>query len=239
MARRTSSESPLLFELPPVPTDAIERRLRRSGLKAIAGVDEAGRGPLAGPVVAAAVILDPRNIPDGLNDSKKLSALAREALFDRIMASAHVSVVAASVLRIDTTNIRQATLWAMTRAVQGLPHAPDLAIIDGNDVPPDIACRGEAFVKGDARSVSIAAASIIAKVTRDRMMVRAATHYPHYGFDRHMGYGTAIHMAALTSLGACPLHRTSFAPIRALMTNENAAGRADGVDVSIEEFLVE
>ncbi|BCP52615.1 ribonuclease HII [Kaistia sp. 32K] len=237
MARRTASESPLLFELPPGPTDAIERRLRRRGLKAIAGVDEAGRGPLAGPVVAAAVILDPKNIPDGLNDSKKLTAQAREALFERIMASAHVSVVAASVLRIDATNIRQATLWAMTRAVAGLPWAPDLAIIDGNDLPPALACPGEAYVKGDARSVSIAAASIIAKVTRDRMMTRAATHFPDYGFERHMGYGTAAHLAALSTLGACPLHRASFAPIRALNTNENAAGWADGVELPIEEIL--
>lgn len=239
MARRIPTESPPLFELPPVPTDAIERRLRRSGLRAIAGVDEAGRGPLAGPVVAAAVILDPKNIPDGLNDSKKLTAAARDALFGQIMASSHVSVVAASVLRIDTTNIRQATLWAMARAVCGLPQPADHAIIDGIDVPPGIVCRGEAVVKGDARSVSIAAASIVAKVTRDRMMVRAALHYPDYGFDRHMGYGTAVHMAALTNFGACPLHRTSFAPVRAVQTNENAAGRADGVDFAIEEFLVD
>lgn len=237
MARR-ASESQLLFELPPVPTDAIERRLRRAGHKAIAGVDEVGRGPLAGPVVAAAVILDPKNIPDGLNDSKKLSAAAREALFEQILASAHVSVVAASVLRIDTTNIRQATLWAMARAVNGLSHAADHVIVDGIDVPPGLACRGEAFVKGDGRSVSIAAASIVAKVARDRMMVRAAIHYPDYGFERHVGYGTALHMAALTSLGACPLHRTSFAPVRAVLTNENAAGRADGVDRFDEEFLV-
>ncbi|WP_336799350.1 ribonuclease HII [Kaistia sp. MMO-174] len=237
MARRTS-ESPLLFELPPVPTDAIERRLRRSGHKAIAGVDEVGRGPLAGPVVAAAVILDPIRIPDGLNDSKKLTAAVREALFEQIMASAHVSVVAASVLRIDTTNIRQATLWAMAQAVRGLPHAADHVLVDGNDVPPGLACRGEAFVKGDGRSVSIAAASIVAKVTRDRMMVRAAAHYPDYGFERHVGYGTAFHLDALASLGACPLHRTSFAPIRALLAKENAAGSADGVDRFDEEFLV-
>jgi len=189
-------------------------------------------------VVAAAVILDPRKIPDGLNDSKKLTQAAREALFDQILASAHVSVVAASVLRIDTTNIRQATLWAMARAVNGLPRLADHVIIDGIDVPPGMPCRGEAFVKGDGRSVSIAAASIIAKVTRDRMMVRAAGHYPGYGFERHVGYGTAIHLAALTSLGACPLHRTSFAPVRAVLTNENAAGMADGVEGLDEEFLV-
>lgn len=238
MARRPRSESPLLFELPPVPTDAIERRLRRRGLKFVAGVDEAGRGPLAGPVVAAAVILDPKRIPDGLNDSKKLSMAAREALYGQILATAQVSVVAASVLRIDTTDIRKATLWAMTRAVAGLQGAPDHVIIDGNDVPPGLPCGGEAFVKGDGRSVSIAAASIIAKVTRDRMMMRAATHYPDYGFQHHMGYGTAVHLAALSKLGACPLHRTSFAPIRALRANENAAGMADGVDIPDEELLL-
>lgn len=238
MARRSTPESPPLFELPPVPTDAIERRLRRRGLKLVAGVDEAGRGPLAGPVVAAAVILDPKRIPEGLNDSKKLTMAAREALYGQILATAEVSVVAASVLRIDTTDIRKATLWAMTRAVAGLHGAPDHVIVDGNDVPPGLPCGGEAFVKGDGRSVSIAAASIIAKVTRDRMMMRAAAHYPDYGFERHMGYGTAVHLAALSRLGACPLHRASFAPIRALRTNENAAGRAGGVDILDEELLL-
>jgi ribonuclease HII len=238
MARSKFPESPLLFELPPAPTDEIEKRLRRKGLKWVAGVDEAGRGPLAGPVVAAAVILDPKRIPAGLNDSKKLTMAAREALYGQILATAAVSVVAASAQRIDATDIRKATLWAMRRAVEGLPESPDHAIIDGKDVPPGLPCTGEAFVKGDGRSVSIAAASIIAKVTRDRMMARAAIHHPHYGFERHMGYGTAVHLAALARHGACPLHRASFAPIRALLTNENAAGRTGGVDIPDEEKLL-
>jgi len=235
MARRPA-ESPLLFELPPAPTDRIERRLRRSGLRAIAGVDEAGRGPLAGPVVAAAVILDPRHVPPGLDDSKKLDRRQREALFELILASAIVSVAAASVGRIAATDIRQATLWAMRQAVAGLPARPDHAIIDGIDVPPGLPCPGEAVVKGDARSVSIAAASIMAKVTRDRLMMRAALHYPRYGFERHMGYGTAIHLAALREHGACPLHRTTFAPVRAVLLNENAAGMAGGV--VIDELML-
>lgn len=236
---RRSNESPLLFEMPLVPTDQIERRLRRGGFRAIAGVDEAGRGPLAGPVVAAAVILDPRNVPDGLNDSKKLDRAEREALFAAILASSIVSVAAGSVGRIETTDIRQATLWAMSRAVAGLAKAPDHAIIDGIDVPPGLACRGEAFVKGDGRSVSIAAASIVAKVTRDRMMTRAATHFPKYGFDRHMGYGTAIHLAALSEHGACCLHRATFAPVRAALERKNAAGMTDGVEIFADLLLVD
>ncbi|MCX5512342.1 ribonuclease HII [Kaistia algarum] len=228
MARRPA-ESPLLFELPPAPTDSIERRLRRLGSKRVTGIDEAGRGPLAGPVVAAAVILDPRNIPEGLDDSKKLSRPERERLFALILANAVVSVAAASVGRIGATDIRQATLWAMRRAAAGLPLVPDYAIVDGIDVPPGLPCASEALVKGDARSVSIAAASIVAKVTRDRMMIRAAGHFPRYGFDRHMGYGTAFHLTALREHGACALHRTTFAPVRAVLTNENAAGWTGGV----------
>jgi ribonuclease HII len=235
---RRALESPALLDLPSAPDDAIERRLRRSGRRFVAGVDEAGRGPLAGPVVAAAVILDPRRIPPGLDDSKKLDPARREALFEAIIASAVVSVAAASVARIDATDIRQATLFAMRRAVGGLPGVPDHAIIDGIDVPADLRCPGEAVVKGDARSVSIAAASIVAKVTRDRMMTRAARHFPDYGFERHMGYGTPGHLAALRSLGACILHRATFAPIRALSAKENAAGCADGVDF-LEAMLVE
>ncbi|MCX5497487.1 ribonuclease HII [Kaistia dalseonensis] len=216
----------------------IERRLRRRGFRAVAGVDEAGRGPLAGPVVAAAVILDQRKIPDGLDDSKKLSMAEREALFETIMSTAIVSVAAGSVARIEQTDIRKATLWAMARAVGCLPHAPDHAIIDGIDVPPGLPCPGEAFVKGDSRSVSIAAASIVAKVTRDRMMMRAARHFPDYGFERHMGYGTAAHLAALGTLGACALHRATFAPVRMAIEKQNAAGRAGGVDLSIEMGLL-
>ena len=233
MARR-AADSPPLFDVPPAPTDAIERRLRRSGLRAIAGVDEAGRGPLAGPVVAAAVILDPKRVPPGLDDSKKLDRDQREALFTVIMATSIVSVAAGSVTRICTTDIRQATLWAMRQAVAGLSHAAEHAIIDGIDVPPGLGCPGEAFVKGDARSVSIAAASIVAKVTRDRMMIRAATHYPAYGFERHMGYGTPAHLTALGTHGATPLHRSTFAPIRALL-----AGCAPAALMAEDDLLAE
>ncbi len=226
MAHRPA-DSLSLFDLPPAPTDAIERRLRLKGLRAIAGVDEAGRGPLAGPVVAAAVILDPDRIPPGLDDSKKLDRAEREALFTLIMATSTVSLAAASVARIDTTNIRQATLWAMRQAVASLCQPADLAIIDGNDVPTGLCCPGEAYVKGDARSVSIAAASIIAKVTRDRLMMRAAAHYPAYGFERHMGYGTPVHLAALTAHGATPLHRVSFAPVRAVCLPSSTVAELD------------
>lgn len=235
MARRPS-ESAELFDLPAVPTDAIERRLRRRGATRIAGIDEAGRGPLAGPVVAAAVILDPRRIPAGLDDSKKLGRETRERLFLEIMTCAVVSVAAGSVSRIGATDIRKATLWAMARAVAGLPLPPDSAIIDGLDVPPGLPCAGEAVVKGDSRSLSIAAASIVAKVTRDRMMIRAARLYPHYGFERHMGYGTAFHLDALRTHGASPLHRTTFAPVRAVLANENAAGDAGGARLEELDF---
>lgn len=232
MARK-STELPLLFELPPAPTDSIERRLRRGGRRCVVGIDEAGRGPLAGPVVAAAVVLDPRHFPEGLDDSKKLDRAARERLFELITATSAVSVAAASVGRIGSTDIRKATLWAMARAVAGLPLCPDHALVDGLDVPPGLPCAGEAVVKGDARSVSIAAASIVAKVTRDRMMMRAGRHYPQYGFERHMGYGTAFHLAALRTHGASPLHRTTFAPVRAVLTNKNAAGLAGGAMLEV------
>lgn len=225
---RRKTDSPTLFDDPDVPTDAIERRLRASGLSAIAGVDEAGRGPLAGPVVAAAVILDPDRIPHGLDDSKKLSAARREILYEAIIASAAVAIAAGSVSRIDATDIRQATLWAMRQAVAALPVAADYALIDGKDVPPALSCRGEALVKGDARSVSIAAASIVAKVTRDRMMRRLARRFPDYGFDRHMGYGTAAHLAALARHGVTPIHRMSFAPIRALAAVGAVSGQESG-----------
>ena len=180
----------------------------------IAGVDEAGRGPLAGPVVAAAVILDPENIPDGLNDSKKLTEKKRETLFEAIFASAHVGWCSASPAQIDTMNIRGATLYAMTQAVSALPMTADAVLIDGRDVPPDLMDRGQALIKGDARSVSIAAASIIAKVIRDRMMKQAAGQFPQYGFEKHKGYGSKAHRDAIAEHGPCPIHRRSFAPIK-------------------------
>jgi ribonuclease HII len=196
------------------PDYTFETHLMSVGTTPIAGVDEAGRGPLAGPVVVAACILDPHHIPLGLNDSKKLTAAKREALFERILTTGHVSIVSVSALTIDAINIRAATLQGMAQAVRGLPVQPAYALIDGRDVPPNLPCPGEALIKGDARSVSIAAASIVAKVTRDRLMVRAAEFWPGYGFERHMGYGTEAHLEAIKRLGPCPIHRLSFAPLK-------------------------
>jgi len=179
----------------------------------IAGVDEAGRGPLAGPVVAAAVILDPRNPVEGLADSKKLSANQRERLFDLICARALCCAVgSASVEEIDAINILQATMLAMRRAVEGLRLTPAKVLIDGNRIPV-LNVRAEAIVGGDALVAEISAASIIAKVHRDRWCAQLDAQYPDYGFARHKGYGTAQHLAALRRLGACPEHRRSFAPV--------------------------
>ena len=196
-----------------VPDFAHEARLRARGFELVAGVDEVGRGPLAGPVVAAAVILDPDHLPDGLNDSKKLTASVRERLFTEIMRHAHVAIASIPAARIDVINIRQATFEAMAGAVNGLAVRADFALIDGRDVPP-LPCPAEALIGGDRRSLSIAAASIIAKVTRDRMTTLLAQTYPDYGFEKHMGYGTAKHLEALALHGPTPLHRMSFAPLK-------------------------
>nr|WP_306265924.1 ribonuclease HII [Pararhizobium sp. IMCC3301] len=185
-------------------------------LFAIAGVDEAGRGPLAGPVVTAAVILDPRHIPDGLNDSKKLSAGQRAELFDKLIARHSVAIAWATAQRIDRMNIRAATLWAMTQAVAALPAQPDGVLIDGRDIPAGLPCPGGAVIKGDNLSQSIAAASIIAKVTRDRMMQICGRDAPGYGLEKHMGYGTQFHRAAILSKGGTRHHRLSFRPLRDL-----------------------
>lgn len=199
--------------LPAQPDFSLETTILDATKGPVAGVDEAGRGPLAGPVVAAAIILDPAAIPDGLNDSKKLSAGKRADLFDMICRSAHVGVATVSQHQIDRMNIRAATLYAMRQALLALAVAPNHVLVDGRDVPPELRCPADAIIKGDARSVSIAAASIIAKVTRDRMMHAASRFYPGYGFEKHMGYGTAAHLEALTRLGASRLHRASFAPV--------------------------
>ncbi len=180
----------------------------------LAGIDEVGRGPLAGPVVAAAVILDPARIPDGLDDSKKLSAAIREELFAEIMERAlAVSIASATAVEIDTVNIRQATLLTMRRAVAGLPLKPLHALVDGND-PPKLDCGCEAIIQGDGAVASIAAASIVAKVTRDRMMARLCRRYPAYGFSDHVGYATPRHRRAIAEHGPCPEHRYSFAPVK-------------------------
>ncbi|WP_443111569.1 ribonuclease HII [Burkholderia sp. FERM BP-3421] len=183
----------------------------------VCGVDEAGRGPLAGPVVAAAVILDPARPIDGLDDSKALSAKKRERLYELIVANAQSYCVAsASVEEIDTLNILHATMLAMKRAVEGLAVRPTLAQIDGNRCPT-LSVRSEAIIGGDALVPSISAASILAKVTRDRMLVELHARFPMYGFDAHAGYGTAKHLAALREHGPCEAHRRTFAPVRAAL----------------------
>ncbi len=183
----------------------------------LAGVDEAGRGPIAGPVVSAAVILDPERVPEGLDDSKALSAQRRDELFALICARADVAVAIACVDRIAVTDIRAATLWSMTRAVGALATPPETILVDGRDVLPGRETASIAVIGGDARHPAIAAASIIAKVTRDRIMCRADDAFPGYGFASHKGYGTAAHLANLRRLGPCPLHRVTFAPVARLL----------------------
>lgn len=203
---------------PQGPDLAIEQERAALFRGPIAGVDEAGRGPWAGPVVAAAVILDQSAIPEGIDDSKRLTATARERLFDAIMARARVGIGIADVQRIDRDNVLNATFWAMREAVAGLGVRPSLALVDGN-VAPELGCDCEAVICGDARSLSIAAASIIAKVTRDRIMADLAHVCPGYGFERHKGYGTPEHARAIAALGVSPHHRRSFAPVRQALAN--------------------
>ncbi|MFN0116084.1 MAG: ribonuclease HII [Paracoccaceae bacterium] len=187
------------------------------GLALVAGVDEVGRGCLSGPVVAAAVRLDPSRIPPGLNDSKALTARRREALAALILASADVAIAEAGVREIDTLNILRASQLAMCRALAGLALRPDHALIDGHLLPRDIGHSAEAVVKGDARCLSIAAASIVAKVHRDRLMVDLAQQFPGYGWEHNMGYPTAEHRAALLARGVTPYHRRSFAPVHNIL----------------------
>ena len=195
----------------------VQATLRWSVEGLIAGVDEAGRGPLAGPVVAAAVILDERQPIRGLADSKKLSAKRREALFDEIRAKALCcSIAQASVQEIDQINILQATLLAMRRAVLGLRLPPKLVLVDGNRLPA-LEMRAQAIVKGDATVPAISAASILAKVSRDRWCADYHQLFPQYGFDQHKGYGTAEHLAALRQHGPCPEHRRTFRPVTELL----------------------
>ena len=195
------------------PTFELEAAELQLGMMPIAGVDEAGRGPWAGPVVAAAVILDPARIPDNIDDSKAMDEESRAFLYNRIMKVADVGVGIAELDRIDRDNILGATLWAMSEAVAGLKSQPRLVLIDGNKAPR-ISITTRTIVKGDAKCLSIAAASIVAKVTRDRIMMAMARDYPGYGFERHKGYGTPEHQAAITKLGVCALHRRSFKPVQ-------------------------
>lgn len=206
------------------PTFELESAEHQLGSRPIAGVDEAGRGPWAGPVVAAAVILNPDKIPANIDDSKALDEDSRAFLYRRIMKVAIVGVGIAEVDRIDRENILGATLWAMAKAVSQLADVPKLVLVDG-DKTPHVAMTARAIVKGDSKCLSIAAASIIAKVTRDRLMMELARDYPGYGFERHKGYGTPEHQAAINKLGVTALHRRSFRPIQL------ALGLADDVVV--------
>src|ERR1700726_1836047 len=196
------------------PTFRRERSALKRGVWPVAGCDEAGRGPLAGPVVAAAVVLDPDDVPRGLDDSKRLTPERREVLYERICAPAQVAVAMAPPSRIDRDNILQASLWALARAVAALPVRPRLVFVDGRD-RIDVDCECQAVISGDALVLSIAAASIVAKVVRDRLMAQVGAAHPGYGFERHMGYSVPEHFRALESLGPTVHHRKSFAPVAA------------------------
>jgi len=196
-----------------MPDFRLEADLIASGAQVVAGVDEVGRGPLAGPVTAAAVILDPQRIPRGLNDSKALPVKRREILVQELGACAQIGIGWASVAEIDAINIRNAAFLAMRRAVEALPIAPDHVLVDGNACPPDLPCAASPLIKGDARSVSIAAASIVAKVARDRVMAELDAVHPGYGWGTNAGYPTQEHRNALQHLGVTPHHRRSFAPV--------------------------
>ena len=201
----------------PLPDFTFEHTAMTRGALCVAGVDEVGRGPLAGPVTAAAVVLNPACIPAGLNDSKKLTHARRVALSAALHAVAQVSIAHASVAEIDDMNILRASHLAMIRAIAGLPQAPDHVLIDGNQLPRGLTIRAETIVKGDARSLSIAAASVVAKVARDHLMVILAQQHPGYAWETNAGYGTAAHLAALLNLGVTPHHRRSFAPIHNIL----------------------
>ena len=213
------------------PTFRRERALFKRGVWPVAGCDEAGRGPLAGPVVAAAVILDPKRVPKGLDDSKRLTRERREDLFEEICATALVSVAVAPPSRIERDNILRASLWALARSVRALPEAPKHVFVDGRD-RIDVTCDCEAVIGGDGLVVSIAAASIVAKVSRDRLMCRLALDHPGYGFERHMGYGVPAHLEALDRLGPTIHHRRFFAPVA-------AARRKHGLDEAVMPDLIE
>ena len=202
------------------PDFSFEQTAMTRGFTRIAGVDEVGRGPLAGPVTAAAVILDPDRIPPGLNDSKKLTAKRREALYEQILDMAEVSIAHATVEEIDEINILRASHLAMERAVAGLKTPPDHVLIDGNQVPRGLTVSNETIIKGDARSLSISAASIVAKICRDYVMVDLAQQHPGYAWEKNAGYGTKAHMEGLRNLGVTPHHRRSFKPIHNILYQE-------------------
>jgi ribonuclease HII len=223
LAVPTLSQSPIpnpqspLYSQSPIPNP--QSHLQRA--KLVAGVDEAGRGPLAGPLVVAAVILDPKRRIDGIGDSKQLSEAQREDLYPRIVRRAIAwSVIVVEIDEIDRINIFQATMIGMTRALQALSVRPELALIDGNRLPKILPCAARAVIGGDATQRAIGAASILAKVTRDRIMQELCPRYPVYGFARHKGYSTPEHLEALRKHGPCELHRRSFAPVRDCLQSE-------------------
>lgn len=201
------------------PDFSLESEAFSAGAAWVVGVDEVGRGPLAGPVMAAAVRLDPARIPDGLADSKALTAQQRNRIAWHIHATAEVSIAEATVEEIDSLNILHASMLAMRRAIAGLPRA-DFALIDGNRQPKELPCRARTVVRGDALCLSIAAASIVAKVARDRVMVDLAQQYPPYGWDANVGYPTKRHLQALLDFGVTPWHRRSFRPVHNILYQE-------------------
>jgi ribonuclease HII len=226
-----------------MPTCEFEKRIHKNGPATICGVDEVGRGPLAGPVVAAAVVLDPKRIPKGIDDSKRLTAARREELFEEITATASFAVACASTARIDRDNILRASLWALARAVHALPDMPQHVFVDGRD-RIEIACACEPVIGGDGLVLSIAAASIVAKVTRDRLMCKLAQECPGYGFESHKGYAVPEHLDALGRLGPSPHHRSFFAPVvaarerhRALPVGENASASETSTGVPVEAAM--
>ena len=200
-----------------VPTYKYEEKLKLQGYSNIVGVDEVGRGPIAGPVFAAAVVLDPNHIPTGLNDSKKLSAKKRNLILSEIMKHADVSVGSASEQEIEEMNILQASHLAMVRAIDGLKSVPGHILIDGNLIPSSLDFPATALIRGDASSVSIAAASIVAKVKRDLFMCDLGQHFPGYGWEKNAGYPTQQHLSALQDLGVTPHHRRTFRPVRNML----------------------
>ena len=202
------------------PDFEFERDAYARGFCRVAGVDEVGRGPLAGPVTAAAVVLDPLRIPAGLNDSKKLTKRARERLYEEILLVADVSIAHATVAEIEELNILRASHLAMVRALDGLREPADFALIDGNMVPRDLTIKSKTIIKGDARSQSISAASIMAKICRDCVMLSLAQQHPGYGWETNMGYGSKSHIAALQNLGASPHHRRLFKPVHNILYQE-------------------
>lgn len=200
-----------------LPNFEFETKLHKQGYQNVAGVDEVGRGPLAGPVYAAAVILGLGKIPTGLNDSKKLSAKNRNSVLESILEYADISIASASEREIEQINILQASHLAMVRAVAGLKKKPDYVLVDGNLIPQDLRIPATAVIKGDARSLSIAAASIVAKVKRDLVMSDLAQHYPGYGWEKNAGYPTTEHLKALQDLGVTPHHRRTFKPVHNIL----------------------